>query len=222
MEDENGATPRRLADLNHRSDVVAILDQWKSHVSDEFVRASERGDLAAVKNFCENTSISYGDRVRILRAAVERRGNAEIVAYLLETYGYNSDDLEIEALELRGSVPNDEHLGGCASEMESLLLSRTLNYRINQWSEKDLNDFAQRVPKFNINQIWSGRTALHQIAEFGGVEGYDKARVLLEMGADPSIKSDTGHTAEQLAKRLRLNDIAALMSAHARSPEPQA
>ena len=203
MRDENGATARWLADENQRSDVVAAIDVWKGRLLDRFVEVAGRGDAVAVQHFCDNTSITYSERVQVLNAAVQGKC-APAVECLLETYGYAERD--IDSLVQAGVGDNS---------VEQLLLSKMLFARVNHWEPHEIHAFLERHPSLDVNHIWNGSSALHQVVQYGQFpQDFGKIRALLNSGAMPNVVNDAGYTVGALAnfKGLNkgLNNVAAL------------
>lgn len=203
MRDENGATPRWLADQNQQSDVVAAIDVWKGRLLDRFVEVAGRGDAVAVQHFCDNTSITYSERVQVLNAAVQGKC-APAVECLLETYGYAERD--IDSLVQAGVGDNS---------VEQLLLSKMLFARVNHWEPHEIHAFLERHPSLDVNHIWNGSSALHQVVQYGQFpQDFGKIRALLNSGAMPNVVNDAGYTVGALAnfKGLNkgLNNVAAL------------
>ncbi|WP_367346614.1 ankyrin repeat domain-containing protein [Stenotrophomonas bentonitica] len=210
MEDENGATPRRLAELNHRTDVVERLDLWRAAVVKEFVKTATAGDLPAVQQFSQNVTLSYTERVALLAAAADG-GSKDVVSFLLGDSMLGERDLQRIADSIRGNHPQTDPLPEGSREIESLIFGRILYDRINHWDLPDLQTWVQRTPTFDANKAWDGRTSLHMLAQYGEAEDIGKVRFLLELGVDPNVRNSDGYTAEQLAMRKGLNEIAATL-----------
>ncbi|MFL9583311.1 hypothetical protein [Stenotrophomonas sp. AB1(2024)] len=194
MRDENGATPRWLADQNQRSDVVAAIDAWKGRLLDRFVEVAGRGDAVAVQHFCDNTSIPYSERVQVLNAAAQGKC-APAVECLLETYGYAERD--IDSLVQAGVSDNG---------VEQLLLSKMLFARVNHWEPREIHAFLERHPSLDVNHTWNGSSALHQVVQYGQFpQDLGKIRALLDAGAMPNVVNDAGYTVGALANFKGLN-----------------
>jgi len=199
IEDENGATPRRLAELNGRSDVVAAIDDWKVRLVQEFIDVAGRGDASAVRHFSDNTSITYRDRVQVLTAAA-RGGSAAVVECLLATFGYAERDMD--SLVQAGVAGNG---------VEQLLLGKMLFAGVNHWTAPELHAFLERHPHLDVNRTWNGSSALHQIVQYGEFpQDLAKVRALLDSGAVANVVDEAGYTAHALASLKELDDVVEL------------
>ncbi len=109
MEDENGGTPTSGALKKGHTEVVEILNEWKSRLSSAFRGAAESGELEAVRNFASNTAISYADRVKNLSASA-LNGHVKVTEFLLDEYGYRKEDL-VDIIRVRkASMSEGAHL----------------------------------------------------------------------------------------------------------------
>ncbi len=217
MMDENGATPRRLAELNGHGDVVEVLDGWRDTLFRQFLYVVETIDGPRARRFADNTLPQYEERVQLLTAATDTCGPYNVhapnmVEFLLETYGYTESDLSAMAKRIRRNTPITEQLEGPAAQAEKLLLSRTLHDWINKWSADEIADWIAQAPKnIDINRVWDGKAALHNLAMYGDDKDIDKVRLLLNLGADPRARSGDGYTAEQLARHRGSTELANIL-----------
>ncbi|WP_421570476.1 hypothetical protein [Stenotrophomonas sp. PD6] len=211
MTDGDAARPRCLAVENGRSDVIGILDEWRGKLFSHFLTVVEKGDVSAAKVFSENTVLSSTESPMLLTASVKTCRQEEMVAFLLNTYRFPVVALDESAAHLRGNTPTAEPLDAQSQAIECLLLSRILYDSIIEWKLPELKSWTQRVPRFNIDQKWNGKTTLHLVAAYGRIKGVEKARILIELGANTSAENDDGLTAEQLAMCHGRDDVAAVL-----------
>lgn len=120
MRDDNRHTPPFAAHLNHHTDVVEVLQDWKERLDTALGNAVRLGDLDAVRNYVQNTGPTYQNAVSHLFGSIAH-GQVEVTEFLLSCRSYLVEDLE-EAINFRSCCMSEgAHLAVGMDRFEAAL-----------------------------------------------------------------------------------------------------
>lgn len=198
--DGEGGRARQLAHANGRTDVVAVLDDWQQKILDHLTDRVTQGDVGAVSAFNACTEFPYAQRLQMLGAVAES-GEVEVMRELL--HGSAFDDRDLATLSEFESV---------SGEMKNTIDSRRLYDLVSRWGAEGVSAFLVSRPGLDTNALWEGRSAAHALADSApDNEQAEKFRALKAAGADFSLRTDRGYTAQQYLDHrrsgIRLADI---------------
>ncbi|XP_068212797.1 ankyrin repeat and SOCS box protein 13-like isoform X2 [Palaemon carinicauda] len=172
-------------------------------------------NAVAMRNFSEvqrlvdsgyNINEQHYDRVTPLHMAC-LTGDVEITQYLLQKGAW------INAQSIDNSTPLCDACAGGSVECVKLLLNLGAAVNPPLLLSTPLHEAALRGVK--VNAIKNHKTPLHYIAM--NSKSIDAARVLLQYGADPYLRTNSGLTARQIAGQG--SDMAILLAAFECTPQ---
>lgn len=158
----------------------------KKDINLKLLEAAENGNIDQVKIFLEkgadvNTKNKHGDTV-LMRAS--REGHSGVVKYLIE----------------KGADVNHVQKGGYAN---TALYAAVLHPN-NSEVIKILVNAGANINQRSYYNLFPGRTPLYE-AVLGGNYYIENVKTLIELGADPNIKTKAGETPLMMAVRLKKN-----------------
>lgn len=195
---------------------------------DDFLRAIARDDAATVasllrRGFDPNARDPKGQPALILALREEARQVAEVLiaAKGLKVEERNAkDESALMMAALRGNLPAARGLIAREADVNKTGWA-PLHYAASGGTEQHLRIAALLLENHAYIDAASpnGTTPLMMAAQYGSAE---MVKLLLDEGADPTLKNQLGLTAVNFAQRVSRSELAAQLSAAIRKRQPNA
>lgn len=210
--------------------VVAAGTAGLAHAGayDDFLRAIARDDAATVasllrRGFDPNARDPKGQPALILALREEARQVAEVLiaAKGLKVEERNAkDESALMMAALRGNLPAARGLIAREADVNKTGWA-PLHYAASGGTEQHLRIAALLLENHAYIDAASpnGTTPLMMAAQYGSAE---MVKLLLDEGADPTLKNQLGLTAVNFAQRVSRSELAAQLSAAIRKRQPNA